>query len=126
MTAKVTIALSIAAIVLVIDLLTDYWIEKKNLNNINPKGFVNHRLGLVLRCAGLAVPIILTWWLLALVICFTYWILFNGCGNLLARERWSRIGTTSALDKLELKYPAITRFKYIGFGASVILYLIFK
>jgi hypothetical protein len=120
MTTRITIAIIAAAIVLTIDVLTDYkkWLRDRNI--IKPKGSVNHTLGLVLVVIGLIPSAWLSGYVVFPVIAFGYWIFKNWLLNLLMGEAWGRIGTTSSIDKLMLKYPILKFAPYLGLILSMI------
>ena len=126
MTTKEIIGLALAIGVLTIDLVTDYRLWLKYRNQVKPEGSVKHTYGALIRMAGLAAPIVLTFPWLASAIIFGYWIFFDGIFNLLTGENWFRIGTTSTIDKFQLKYPWARWIKYIGFILSVLLFFVIK
>jgi len=119
LTTKVTIAILIAAIVLTIDVLTDYkkWLRDRNI--VKPKGSVNHTLGLVLVVIGLIPSAWLSGYVVFPVIAFGYWHLKDGFLNLLMGESWFRLGTTADLDKAQRTHPYITIAKYVGLAISI-------
>ena len=107
------IAIIIATIVLIIDLVTDYKAWLKNRNEIKPKGSVKHRYGAVLRIAGLAIPLWLAWWKLSIVICADYWALFDTAFAISVGQKWYWTGATAWLDRMQANYPVIKWLKYL-------------
>jgi hypothetical protein len=126
MTTKEIIAIVITALVLAVDLITDYRLWLKYRNEVKPEGSVKHKYGAWLRLAGLAAPLVLGWPFLSIAICFVYWVFFDGIMNILMRENFFRIGTTAWLDKQQRKYPIIVWVKYIGLIGSVTFYIVWK
>jgi len=120
------IAIAIAAVVLIIDLVTDYKLWLKYRNVVKKEGSVKHKYGFWLRLAGLTPSLILGHWFLSPVIGFAYWHLFDGILNILMGESWFRIGTTAGTDTAQTSHKIITWLKYIGLIISVTLLIIFK
>lgn len=125
MTTRIIIALVIAVVVLIIDLVTDYNLWLKYRNVVKPKGSVKHKYGFWLRLVGLTPAFILSGWFMAPLIAFAYWHLFDGILNLLMGESWFRLGTTAGTDTAQAAHPAITWGKYIGLVLSIIFFIWF-
>lgn len=102
-------------VVLAADLFTDirlYYKKKK----------VNHVRGAILRTIGLAPAVWLMGWLSAPMLFFAYLILFNGVYNLFINQPWEFTGTTSAIDRVQNRYPVLKKVKYLLLIISIIIY----
>lgn len=126
MTSNQIIGIALAAIVLTIDVITDYRLRLKYLNVVRPQGSVRHKYGFWLCVAGLIPSFILCGWLLFGVIAFAYWHLKDGLTNVLWKNNWFRIGTTAGTDTFQRRYPWLTWVKYIGLFAFILLLILSK
>lgn len=86
---------------------------------------IRHALEAAIVFVLLIVASYFSGWAAAPMFFFGFWILFDGCFNVLIGQPWGRIGETAALDKAMRKYPVLVWFKYIGFIASIIFFIWF-
>lgn len=126
MTTREIIATVIAAVVLTIDLITDYRLRLKYRDVVMMQGAVKHKQGFWIRAIGLTPAFILGWWALTPLIAFAYWHLFDGITNILWGNNWFRLGTTAGTDNFQRRYPWLTWVKYIGLAVFIFLFIMYK
>jgi hypothetical protein len=82
---------------------------------------VKHVRGAILRLLGLIPACLFGGWVFVPFAFFGYWSLFDTLWGLFTSRKWPFIGSTSKLDRLQRKYPALLWFKYLGFIASIVI-----
>lgn len=107
----------IFALTLIVKLVFDL----KQHNSGKP---INHKLEAVFVAVALTGASFLAGWKSAPMFFFGFWVLFDGLFAVLIGQSFFYVGTTSALDKLQRKYPFLRVVKYVLFVGSVVTFIV--